>query len=235
MVDLRTPSSPHSTLWSTTSATPARKQSSLPDPMPRSVPARSSLSPSSPDGLASGANGTSTAMQAPACEMPFLPCPIARNSTALCATTSISHRGSSLAPGGGDVKAQRCSYEALDRARRCPSGMQSAEAKDGWPVVQTSDGAIAWDGRRVSVCSWPSILRASSRVLASVPLRPPTSRWPRPSSPCAIDRTLGCRAWDRLSPGDPTWLTRALRVKRTIGAGCNAMECASFTRPSATA
>src|SRR5215216_6136026 len=30
--------------------------------------------------------------------------------------------------------------------------MQSAEVKDGWPVGQTSDGAIAWDGTRASVC-----------------------------------------------------------------------------------
>src|SRR3712207_5662224 len=27
--------------------------------------------------------------------------------------------------------------------------MPSAGAKDGWPVVQTLDGAIAWDGTRV--------------------------------------------------------------------------------------
>ena len=175
MVDLRTPSSPHSTLWSTTSATPARKQSSLPDPMPRSVPARSSLSPSSPDGLASGANGTSTAMQAPACEMPFLPCPIVRNSTALCATTSISHRGSSLAPGGGDVKAQRCSYEALDSsampvgdAKRRGEGWLAGFADIGW-----SNSLGCYEGFRLLVAV--KILRASSRVLASVPLRPPTS------------------------------------------------------------
>jgi hypothetical protein len=55
-------------------------------------------------------------------------------------------------------------------------GMPSAGVKDGWLVMQTLDGAIAWDGRRVSVCSWPQIPQASSRVLASVPLRPPTSR-----------------------------------------------------------
>jgi hypothetical protein len=53
------------------------------------------------------------------------------------------------------METQRCPYQALDRARRCPSGMPSAGAKDGWPVVQTLDGPTAWDGTRVSVCSWP--------------------------------------------------------------------------------
>jgi len=151
------------------------KQSSTPDPMLRSVLARSSPSPSSPDGLASVANGTSTAMQTPACEMPFLPCPIVRNSTALCATTSISHRGSSLAPGGGDVKAQRCSYEALDSsampvrdAKRRGEGWLAGFADIGW------SNSLGWyEGFRLL---WLSILRVSSRVLASVLLRPPTSR-----------------------------------------------------------
>jgi hypothetical protein len=64
-------------------------EQSTPDPRRRSVLARSSPSPSSPDGHASRARGTSTAMQTPACEMPFLPCPIVRNSTAVCETTSI--------------------------------------------------------------------------------------------------------------------------------------------------
>src|SRR3712207_2423585 len=53
MLDLRTPSSPHSTSWWTTSATPARKKSGFPGLMPRSAPARWSPSPSSPDGAAS--------------------------------------------------------------------------------------------------------------------------------------------------------------------------------------
>jgi hypothetical protein len=74
------------------------------------------------------------------------------------------------------MEPQRCPYQALDSSAMPLLGMPSAGVKDGWLVVQTLDGPIAWDGRRVFVCSWPQIPRASSRVLASVPLRPPTSR-----------------------------------------------------------
>jgi hypothetical protein len=133
------------------------------------------------------------------------------------------------------LEAQRCPYQALDS-----SAMPVRDAKrrgEGW-LAGCAD--IGWsnslgDGRRVSVCLWPQIPQASSRALASVPLRSPSSLWPRPSSPCAIDRTLGCGAWDRLSPRAPTWPTRALRAKRTIGAGSISTGCASSTRPSAMA
>jgi hypothetical protein len=96
------------------------------------------------------------------------------------------------------MKAQRCPYQALDSSLRCPSETPSAGAKDGWPVVQTSDGPITWDGTRVSVCWWLQIPRASSQALASVLLRPPTSRWPKdllrhaPSAePSAAERGIG--------------------------------------------
>jgi hypothetical protein len=96
------------------------------------------------------------------------------------------------------MKVQRCPYQALDS-----SAMPVRDAKrrgEGWlacsPVVQTLDGAIGWDGTRGSVCLWPQIPRAWSRALASVPLPSPTSRWPRPSSPCgtqpsAAERRIG--------------------------------------------
>jgi hypothetical protein len=99
------------------------------------------------------------------------------------------------------MKAQRCPYEALDS-----SAMPVRDAKrrgEGWLVRLTSDGPTAWDGTRASVCSWPQILRASSQDLVSLPPQPPTNRWPRPSSLYGIDRTLGCRAWDR-PPQEPT-------------------------------
>ena len=100
------------------------------------------------------------------------------------------------------MKAQRCPYEALDSsampirdAKRRGEGWLAGRADIGW------SNSLGWyEGFRLL---WLSILRVSSRVLASVLLRPPTSRWPRPSSPSGIDQTLGCRAWDR-RPGDPT-------------------------------
>jgi len=56
------------------------------------------------------------------------------------------------------MEAQRCPYEALDRALLCPSETQSDGVVDGLPAAPTSDGAIAWDGTRASVSLWPSTL-----------------------------------------------------------------------------
>jgi len=73
------------------------------------------------------------------------------------------------------VKAQRCSYEALDSsampvrdAKRRGEGWLAGFADIGW-----SNSLGCYEGFRLLVAV--KILRASSRVLASVPLRPPTS------------------------------------------------------------
>ena len=132
--------------------------------------ARSSPSPSSPDGLASRAKGTSTAMQTPACEMPFLPCPIVPNSTA----GALDHLDLIEEVALHLVEADEGSRDVLTKpwtVRRCPLGMPSAEAKDGWP----GDADIGWSNSLGWYLGLPSALghqtlRASSRVLASVPL-----------------------------------------------------------------
>ena len=47
-------------------------------------------------------------------------------------------------------------YQALDSSAM-PSGTVSAEGTDGSPATPRSVGPIAWDGRRVSLCSPRSI------------------------------------------------------------------------------
>src|SRR5215216_1022663 len=90
-----TPSSPHCTLWSTTSATPIYQQRHYLRSQAREHPcvqARSSPWPSSLGGAVSLASGTSTATQGPLCAMLFPPCQIARSSTAWCVTTRSSSK-----------------------------------------------------------------------------------------------------------------------------------------------
>jgi hypothetical protein len=119
-------------------------ESSILDPMSRSIPAMSSPSPTSPDGLASGANGTSTAL----CKRPPVRCfsclALSFAIQLLCARQLRSHRGSSLALGEG--------VEGAEMSLRSPgqsSAMPIRDAKrrgEGWLAgfAYTSDGAIAW-------------------------------------------------------------------------------------------
>ena len=93
-----TPSSPHSTSWPTTFASPICQQRQHLRSQARKlhcVQARSSPWPCSPGGAASLASGTSTATQGGACAALFLPCQIARSSTAWCAPTQRSSKLSS--------------------------------------------------------------------------------------------------------------------------------------------
>ena len=60
--------------------------------------------------------------------------------------------------------APRCTYEALDSLRRCPSGTPSVGARVGWPAMPTSGGLTAWGDTRASA-SWP--LPAAAMVLWS--------------------------------------------------------------------
>ena len=133
------------------------------------------------------------------------------------------------------MKAQRCPYQALDSsampvrdAKRRGEGWLAGYADIGW------SNSLGWyEGFRLLVAVDPTgVVTGFGFCAASAADQ---QRWPRPSSPCGIDRTLGCRAWDQPSPRDPTWPTRASRAKRTIGAGSIATGCASSTRPSATA
>jgi hypothetical protein len=55
------------------------------------------------------------------------------------------------------MEAQKCPYEALDRARPCQFGMQSEGVVDGWPDRPTLDGPTVWDGMRDSACSCAAI------------------------------------------------------------------------------
>src|SRR5215203_2117908 len=89
-----TPSSPYSTLWSTTSASLRLPNSDALDHQPPSARARSSPSPSSPAGRDSLAKGTSTAMPRPICEERSLPSRTVPNSTASCASTPPPSRRS---------------------------------------------------------------------------------------------------------------------------------------------
>jgi hypothetical protein len=57
--------------------------------------------------------------------------------------------------------AKSCPYQALDRARPCPSGMPRGGVRDGWPDRPTSDGAIVWDGTKDFARSSLSIAGAS--------------------------------------------------------------------------
>jgi hypothetical protein len=191
MLDLRTPSSQHFTSWWTTSATPTRKKNSFPGPMRRSAPARSSPSPSSPGGAASAASGTFTATQRATCATLSLPCPTARNSTGWCGF------------GWSSSRRALCTWrrfwaleEVLTKpwtAPRCPSGMRSEGAKDGWPDWPTH--RMVQQPGMVRGIPPARVLRSpkSDRSPASTsPVLPPkTNRWPRLSLPCGLNRTLG--------------------------------------------
>jgi hypothetical protein len=152
MVDLRTPSSPYSTLWSTTSATPVRRKGGQ-DRSPPSPKARSSLWPSSLGGPGSPARGTSTATLRAACALPSPPCQTAPSSTAAYAPTQSSSRLSSC------IWRPFWRYESAPMrhwtARRCPSGTVSVEGMDGLRATPTSDGPTASDGTRALACSPP--------------------------------------------------------------------------------
>ncbi len=134
------------------------------------------------------------------------------------------------------MKAQRCPYQALDS-----SAMPVRDAKkrrgEGWLAGSADIGwsnRLGWyEGFRLLVAVDPT--GGSSRASASVPLPSLTSRQRRPSSRCAMGRTLGSSAWGQPSLRDPTWPTRASRAKGTTGAGSNATGRESSTRPSATA
>ena len=101
------------------------------------------------------------------------------------------------------MKAQEGPYESPDS-----SAMLVRDAKrrgEGWLAGQADIGwsnRLGWyEGFRLLVATDPT--GVVTRSSASVSLRPPTGRRPRPSSPSGIDRTLGCPAWDRRPP-DPT-------------------------------
>jgi hypothetical protein len=180
MVDLRTPSSPHFTLRSTTFASPARRKEN-PVPKPPSPQVRSSPSPSSPGGPGSPARGTSTAMPRLTCGTLSLPCPTARSSTASCVSTQNSSKPSCC------IWRLFCRREsALTKlwiARRCLSGTPSAGGLDGWPGMPTLVGAIAWDGMKALACSLRSTPLGSLPDSASGRPRPLISNWRRLSSP----------------------------------------------------
>src|SRR5215203_499247 len=118
-------------------------------------------------------------------------------------------------------------------ARRCPSGTVSVEGADGSPATLTLVGPIVWDGMRAFVCSPPPILVGSSQASVSGPPLLPTSLWRRPSSTSGPIRTPDSKVW-----AWPSWeltlLTRALRAKKTTGAGWSATVQISSIRPSAT-
>jgi hypothetical protein len=69
--------------------------------------------------------------------------------------------------------------------------------------------------------------------LASPPLPPRTSRWPRPSLPCGLDPTAGSEAQDRQLLGH-TWSTRALRARTTTEDGSIVTVRESSVLPNAT-
>jgi hypothetical protein len=132
------------------------------------------------------------------------------------------------------MKAQRYPYEALDSsampirdAKRRGEGWLAGFADIGW------SNSLGWyEGFRLLVATDPTGVITGFGFCAASATDQQVAL--RPSSLCGIDRTLGYRAWDQ-RPWDPTLPTRALRAKKTIGAGWNATGCASSTRPSATA
>src|SRR5215203_5152133 len=232
-----TPSSPYSTSWSTTSASPARKQSSTPDPRLRSVPARSSPSPSSPGAPASPAKGISILTRAVACAMPFPLCPTALKVQPAGTPQPEPHRGGSLAPGGRD--------EGPQMFLPSPGQLGDAPFRDanrrgqGWLAgsAYTSDGPTAWDGRRASACSGPSTPQASSRASASLRRfhRRPASgrdvlRAALSAEPLAFERGIG------LHLGTLRGLLKGFEGEENYRRWLKiAMGRESSTRPSATA
>jgi hypothetical protein len=76
---------------------------------------------------------------------------------------------------------------------------------EGWLVEQADIGwsnRLGWyEGFRLLVAVNPTGVRSPA---SASPVPPPmTSRWPKPSSPCAKSRIPGYRAWDR-QPWDLT-------------------------------
>ena len=125
-------------------------------------------------------------------------------------------------------------YEALDS-----SAMPTRDAKrrgHGWLAGCADIGwsnSLGWyEGFRLG-CLPPQTPQASSRALASVPLPPPTSRRPKPSSPPGPSQTPDSGVWAR-PPLYPTWSTRALRGQITTSGGSDATERSLSARPNAT-
>ncbi len=135
---------------------------------------------------------------------------------------------------GAAMEAQSSPYQALDSsampvrdAKRRGEGWLAGSADIGW------SNSLGWyEGFRLLVATDPTgVLTGFGFCAASIADQQVALR---PSSPCGIDRTLGCRAWNRLSPREPTWPTRVSRAKETIGAGSIPTGCASSIRPSPT-
>ncbi len=109
-------------------------------------------------------------------------------------------------------------YEALDAsampvrdAKRRGEGSLAGFADIGW------SNSLGWyEGFRLLVAVNPA--GVITPALASPPLPPRISRWPKPSSPCALDPIPDSRAWD-LRPGGRTCSTRASRARTTIEDG----------------
>jgi hypothetical protein len=125
-------------------------------------------------------------------------------------------------------------YETLDTsampvrdAKRRGEGWLAGLADIGW------SNSLGWyEGFRLLVATDPTgIITGFGFCAASATDQQAAETF---FSPCGTDRTLGCRAWDR-RPRDPTWPTKALKAKKTIGAGWNAMGRASSIRLNATA
>ena len=150
----------------------------------------------------------------PSCAMPSPPCPTALSSTGSCATLGlIEEIGLHLAE---MMKPQRCPYQALDSsampvrdAKRRGEGWLAGRADIGW------SNSLGWyEGFRLLVAVDPTGVvtgfgfcgasvadqQAGRDILRRAPSTEP-SVW---------------RAWDRLSPRDSTWPTRASRAKKTI-------------------
>jgi hypothetical protein len=102
------------------------------------------------------------------------------------------------------MKAQRYSYQALDSsampvrdAKRRGEGWLAGRADIGW------SNSLGWyEGLRLLVATDPTGVITGFGFCAASTAEQQVAL--RPSSPCAIDRTLGYRAWDRPSCRDPT-------------------------------
>ena len=197
-----TPSSPHFTLRVMISATPIRQESE-PAPKPPSPKAKSSPSPSSPAGPASRQRAGLLPLrpEQPHRCLPYaLPTRSQFNRLVRSCTQLIEafflHLVSLL-------EVRKSPYEALDSSampirdcKRRGHGWLAGDADIGW------SNSIGWyEGFRA--CSPPLTLPESSPASALGPLPPPTSRWPRPSSPQEPIPTKGSSAWVRL-PRDLT-------------------------------
>ena len=135
------------------------------------------------------------------------------------------------------MEPQRCPYQALDS-----SAMPVRDAKrrgEGWlAAAKLSDigwsNSLGWyEGFRLLVAVDPTgVITGFGLCAASAADQQAAETFfamrhrPNPRLP-----SVG----SAFSSGLYVAYSRALRAKKTIGAGCNAMECASFTRPSATA